>query len=188
MQLFSWVKICVSVCATRLCKISTYLNEHTVWRRVDAQALEQTRSIQAQIGQNAAATPIMQSTRFQLCTATSNSRGCPALGPGRVVTVAAGPAAAKNAPRVLARATPVDSNTRPVPASPELQISQAVTAVESAWQAGVRRQRLELLLPLIGATDLDDWPGGVRQQFKAAAPLVEGVRATPSCAVCCASW
>jgi hypothetical protein len=53
-------------------------------------------------------------------------------------------------------------------------VSQAVTAIEQAWQAGVRRQRLELLLPLIGATDLDDWPGGVRQQFKAAAPLVEG--------------
>ncbi len=40
-----------------------------------------------------------------------------------------------------------------------------------AWQAGVRRQRVELLLPLIGATDLDDWPGGVRQQFKAVLPM-----------------
>lgn len=37
------------------------------------------------------------------------------------------------------------------------------------------RQRVELLLPLIGATDLDDWPGGIRQQFKAAAPLVEQI-------------
>jgi hypothetical protein len=48
-----------------------------------------------------------------------------------------------------------------------------VTAIETAWQAGVKRQSVELLLPLIGATDLDDWPGGIRQQFKAAAPLVE---------------
>jgi hypothetical protein len=38
-----------------------------------------------------------------------------------------------------------------------LQVSQAVTAIETAWQAGIKRQRIELLLPLIGATDLDDW-------------------------------
>lgn len=52
-------------------------------------------------------------------------------------------------------------------------MAQAAAAITSAWQAGITRQRVELLLPLIGATDLDDWPGGVRQQFKAAAPLVE---------------
>ena len=34
---------------------------------------------------------------------------------------------------------------------------------------------MEFLLPLIGATDLDDWPGGVRQQFKAACPMVEDI-------------
>lgn len=33
-----------------------------------------------------------------------------------------------------------------------LQVSQASQAVEAAWRAGVARQRLELLLPLIGAT------------------------------------
>jgi len=44
-------------------------------------------------------------------------------------------------------------------------------AAVRAWQAGIRRQRVELLLPLIGATDLDDWPGGIRQQFKAALPM-----------------
>lgn len=37
----------------------------------------------------------------------------------------------------------------------------------------MKRQRVELLIPLIGATDLDDWPGGIRQQFKAASPMVE---------------
>ncbi len=42
-------------------------------------------------------------------------------------------------------------------------------------RAGVSLQRLELELPLIGATDLDDWPGGVRQQFKAAQPLIEAL-------------
>lgn len=54
-------------------------------------------------------------------------------------------------------------------------MAQAVAAIQSAWEAGVTRQRIELLLPLIGATDLDDWPGGIRQQFKAAAPLVEQI-------------
>lgn len=57
----------------------------------------------------------------------------------------------------------------------DVQVNQAVAAIEAAWKAGIKRQRIELLLPLIGATDLDDWPGGIRQQFKAAAPLVEGI-------------
>ena len=35
--------------------------------------------------------------------------------------------------------------------------------------------QVEFVLPLIGATDLDDWPGGVRQMFKAAAPMVEEI-------------
>jgi hypothetical protein len=95
-----------------------------------------------------------------------------------------------------------------------------VAAIQSAYEAGITRQRIELLLPLIGATDLDDCehsprlpapthacsrlaapcpgparaapfrerpapppaprprpagPGGIRQQFKAAAPLVEQI-------------
>lgn len=58
------------------------------------------------------------------------------------------------------------------------QVAQAAAAVEAAWRAGVQRQSVELLLPLIGATDLDDWPGGIRQQFKAAAPLVEALLKT----------
>jgi hypothetical protein len=48
-------------------------------------------------------------------------------------------------------------------------VQQAAAACRRAWEAGVRRQRVELLLPLIGATDLDDWPGGIRQQFKVRA-------------------
>lgn len=31
------------------------------------------------------------------------------------------------------------------------------------------------MLPLIGATDLDDWPGGIRQQFKAVSPMCESI-------------
>jgi hypothetical protein len=51
--------------------------------------------------------------------------------------------------------------TTPVPASADEQVAQAAAAIESAWRAGHKRQRVELLLPLIGATDLDDWPGAV---------------------------
>ncbi|KAG2492415.1 hypothetical protein HYH03_009358 [Edaphochlamys debaryana] len=63
----------------------------------------------------------------------------------------------------------------PLPEGPAQQVQQAVQAIEAAWRDGVKRQRLELLLPLIGATDLDDWPGGIRQQFKAAQPMVESI-------------
>eukprot|EP00879_Flechtneria_rotunda_P003240 GHRR01003463.1.p1 GENE.GHRR01003463.1~~GHRR01003463.1.p1 ORF type:complete len:292 (+),score=64.75 GHRR01003463.1:691-1566(+) len=63
-----------------------------------------------------------------------------------------------------------------IPTTPDSQVNQAANAIETAWRSdGIRRQRIELLLPLIGATVLDDWPGGIRQQFKAAAPLVEGI-------------
>lgn len=34
---------------------------------------------------------------------------------------------------------------------------QVIQAVEAAWRAGILKQRVELMLPLIGATDLDDW-------------------------------
>lgn len=46
---------------------------------------------------------------------------------------------------------PVGSNRTRTP-----QVAQAAAAVQSAWEAGIKRQRCELLLPLIGATDLDD--------------------------------
>ena len=36
-------------------------------------------------------------------------------------------------------------------------MAQAVSASTAAYKAGVKLQKLELLLPLIGATDLDDW-------------------------------
>ena len=36
-------------------------------------------------------------------------------------------------------------------------VAQAITASTAAYKDGVKLQRLELLLPLIGASDLDDW-------------------------------
>ncbi len=44
-----------------------------------------------------------------------------------------------------------------LPKGPEQVVDQALGAVQRAWADGIRRQSLELLLPLIGATDLDDW-------------------------------
>ena len=37
------------------------------------------------------------------------------------------------------------------------------------------RHCIRLLLPIIGATELDDWPGGARQQREAALPLVQAI-------------
>jgi hypothetical protein len=60
-----------------------------------------------------------------------------------------------------------------LPTTPEAQVALAADAVVAAWREGWTRQSVQLELPLIGASDLDDWPGGIRQQFKAARPLVE---------------
>lgn len=50
-----------------------------------------------------------------------------------------------------------------LPSSKEEIIIQAHKACIAAWKAGVKRQKIQILLPLIGATILDDWPGGIRQ-------------------------
>lgn len=60
-----------------------------------------------------------------------------------------------------------------IPRGPKETVDQAAAACKRALEAGITRQRVQMLLPLIGATDLDDWPGGIRQQFKAASPMVE---------------
>jgi hypothetical protein len=65
--------------------------------------------------------------------------------------------------------------TVPLPEKAQEQCIQAAEAIKSAYRAGVKRQCVQLLLPLIGATDLDDWPGGIRQQFKACQPMVEQI-------------
>jgi hypothetical protein len=62
----------------------------------------------------------------------------------------------------------------PLPSTPDQQVALAADAVVAAWRdGGWTRQCVQLELPIIGASDLDDWPGGIRQQFKAALPMVE---------------
>lgn len=52
---------------------------------------------------------------------------------------------------------------------------QAAAAVIRAYEAGVRRHKLELLLPQAGNTSAQgSWPGGIRQQAQVAIPsLIE---------------
>jgi len=49
--------------------------------------------------------------------------------------------------------------TRSTPASAQTVV-QAEQAILDAFKAGQSRQLVEVLLPLIGATDLDDWYAG----------------------------
>lgn len=58
-----------------------------------------------------------------------------------------------------------------LPRSPKEQVAQAADAVKKAAADGKELVSVEFNLPLIGATDLDDWPGGVRQQYQAIAPM-----------------
>ena len=57
---------------------------------------------------------------------------------------------------------------------------QAAEAVRRAVADGKELVSVEFNLPLIGATDLDDWPGGVRQQYQAIAPMVGELLKMPS--------
>lgn len=90
-----------------------------------------------------------------------------------------GPAPYRCRPRLAAIAAAAEgSNNAPttpvsLPSTPESQVALAADAVVAAWREGWTRQSVQLELPLIGASDLDDWPGGIRQQFKAAQPMVE---------------
>lgn len=70
--------------------------------------------------------------------------------------------------------------TERFPTSIEDQIRQAAVALRNAENGldsiePIHRHSIRLLLPLIGATELDDWPGGAKQQMEAAAPLVESI-------------
>lgn len=53
------------------------------------------------------------------------------------------------------------SVTYTLPESAQQTTAQAIRATTKAWEDGVSQQKVELLLPLIGATDLDDWYEGV---------------------------
>ena len=52
---------------------------------------------------------------------------------------------------------------------------QAANAVMRAQEAGIRRQKVEMLLPQAGVTSAQgSWPGGIRQQAQVAIPsLIE---------------
>ena len=65
---------------------------------------------------------------------------------------------------------------RAVPRGPGETAEQALAAVEAALADGVALQKIEMLLPVDAArSDLDDWPGGIQQQFSVAVPMVERV-------------
>ena len=59
-----------------------------------------------------------------------------------------------------------------LPTSVDDQVRQATEALKKATADGRYRHSIRLLLPVIGATDLDDWPGGARQMMEAAYPLM----------------
>ena len=44
-----------------------------------------------------------------------------------------------------------------IPSGAEAATRQSIEAIKAAYKAGVQRHRIDALLPLIGATDLDDW-------------------------------
>lgn len=98
---------------------------------------------------------------------------------GRLTSAAAAPSPLSRPGASGTDAAPSSSTTPPtpptlrLPISPGDQADQAAAAVLAAHAAGATRVRVDLLLPITGATDLDDWPGGVRMQAKAAMPLVE---------------
>jgi hypothetical protein len=63
-----------------------------------------------------------------------------------------------------------------LPTSVDDQVRQAAQALQRATSdSTIRRHSIRLLLPVIGATELDDWPGGARQMMQAAQPLVERI-------------
>eukprot|EP00892_Ulva_mutabilis_P009903 jgi/Ulvmu1/7285/UM035_0073.1 len=60
-----------------------------------------------------------------------------------------------------------------LPSGPEATVRQASMAVALGRSKGVKRQILELPWPLSGASELDDWPGGIMQEYNTAKPIVE---------------
>lgn len=68
--------------------------------------------------------------------------------------------------------------TSRLPTSVDDQVRQAAESLKRAARDGQRRHAIRLLLPVIGATELDDWPGGARQMMQAAKPLVQSILAT----------
>ena len=63
----------------------------------------------------------------------------------------------------------------PLPAHQDQCVEQAAIAVQRAWEDGIRRQNLELLIPQENAAIDGGWPGGIKQQFRVALPMVEAL-------------
>lgn len=61
-----------------------------------------------------------------------------------------------------------------IPSTPEACALQAAASVLLAWNDGIRRQKLELLIPQ-KSSGMDGWPGGIRQQFRQILPLITSV-------------
>lgn len=62
----------------------------------------------------------------------------------------------------------------PLPVTQGQCVQQAAAASRRAWDDGIRRQNLELLLPQASGLG-GGWPGGIKQQFRAALPMVESL-------------
>ncbi|EFN50839.1 expressed protein [Chlorella variabilis] len=62
-----------------------------------------------------------------------------------------------------------------LPRSKEECVTQAAQAVLRAWDDGMRRHTVELLLPQADPSADGGWPGGIRQQFRVAKPMVESL-------------
>ena len=65
--------------------------------------------------------------------------------------------------------------TSRLPTSVDDQVRQATASLKQASKDGKHRHCVRLLLPVIGATELDDWPGGIPQMMEAAFPLVQSI-------------
>jgi len=61
------------------------------------------------------------------------------------------------------------------PTSVDDQVRQVAAAINRAQDSGIVRHNVRMLLPIIGATELDDWPGGARQMMEAANPMVQSI-------------
>ncbi|CAL6431271.1 predicted protein [Bathycoccus prasinos] len=62
-----------------------------------------------------------------------------------------------------------------LPKSTSQQVELAAKSVKKALESGKKNVEVTFDIPLIGATDLDDWPGGVRQQYQSMSPMVEAL-------------
>ncbi len=87
--------------------------------------------------------------------------------------------------RVRSCATPTSSSPttqhrEELPKTTSQQVELAAKSVKRALESGKKNLEVTFDIPLIGATDLDDWPGGVRQQYASMSPMVEALMKTVS--------